>query len=364
MISLAWINPHGMQQELKGRGAQVNTSNPYLSLRYDSSDTSLLDEEHRLGEPTRHYLDHPKSIVNHITSEDLGFSYSLNPYQGCEHGCVYCYARNSHPYWGFSAGLDFEQKVVVKKNAPVLFRKFLEQKSWKGTPISISGNTDCYQPAERSYELTRQILDIALRYRQPVSLITKNALIIRDIDILREMASRNLVHVYLSITSMDEHLRRIMEPRTSTYTQRFKTLEELRKAGIRTGIMNAPIIPGLNDHEIFQILKCARDAGAVHAGYTMVRLNDAVKTIFTEWIQRHFPDRSAKVLHHIASCHGGELHDSKWHRRMKGEGPVAESIDRQFRIFTRKLGFSEVPMSLDSGSFRVPTAQLSLFDPM
>lgn len=351
-----------MSNRLKGRGAQVNTNNPFLKLSYDASDPSHLDEELSLGKPTSYYQDHPKQIVNPVTSKDLGFSYSLNPYQGCEHGCVYCYARNSHQYWGFSAGIDFEQKVIIKKNAPALFRKFLERKSWNGSPISIAGNTDCYQPAERIFRLTRQILEIALTYHQPISLITKNALILRDMDILTELASQKLVHVYVSITSLNEQLRRIMEPRTSTFEQRFNTIESLSQAGIDTGVMNAPIIPGLNDHESFQILKRAREAGAVHAGYTIVRLNDAVKEIFTDWIHKNFPDRAAKVLHHIASCHGGSLNDSEWHRRIKGSGQLAETIEQQFHLYCTKLGFPKDRMILDDSHFRIPNVQLSLFD--
>lgn len=345
----------------RGRGAQINPKNRYLPTSYEQLHPEAIDEWWQSDEKTEYLEEHAKTIVNKVTSPDLGLAYSLNPYQGCEHGCIYCYARNAHQYWGFSAGSDFEHKIIVKKNAPALFRRFLNQTSWEPVPISISGNTDCYQPVERKMGITRQLLEIALEYNQPIAMITKNALILRDKDLLSALASRQLVRVFVSITAMDEKLRLVMEPRTATYTQRLRVIRELSEAGVPMGVMSAPIIPGINDQEIPAILSAAREHGASDAGYTIVRLNDAVETIFKDWLEKNFPDRFEKVWNLICDCHGGEVHDSRWGRRMRGEGTIAEMIALQFRIHTRKLGFGEKRVVLDTTKFRRPGQQLSLF---
>lgn len=289
-------------------------------------------------------------------------AYSLNPYQGCEHGCIYCYARNSHEYWGYSAGLDFESRIVVKHNAPALLRKFFENKNWQPAPISLSGNTDCYQPVERKMKLTRQLLEICLDFRNPVGIITKNALILRDTDLLQELAARNLVCVYTSITAVDEKLRSLLEPRTATYKGRLQVLNTLSKKGIPTGIMNAPLIPGLNDTHMYDTLKAASEAGALWAGYTIVRLNGAIASIFKDWLYKTFPDRAEKVWHQIEACHDGQVNDSRPGTRMQGEGNFAEIIRQQFRLYCRKFHLNETRFEYDLSQFRrLKGGQLELF---
>ncbi|RZL59080.1 MAG: PA0069 family radical SAM protein, partial [Pedobacter sp.] len=257
----------------KGRGAQVNPHNKFLKDVYVKEHDEGIDDWEENDSKTSFIFENSKTIVNKVDSPDVGMAYSLNPYQGCEHGCTYCYARNSHQYWGYSAGIEFERKIIVKQDAPSLFKKFLEKKGWDASTISLSGNTDCYQPAERKFKLTRQLLEIALEYKQPIGMITKNSLILRDRDILQEMAKLNLCMVYVSINSLNEDLRQVMEPRTTTAKQRLRIVEELSKAGIPMGVMLAPLVPGLSDHEIPKILKAVADAGAIKAGYTVVRLN-------------------------------------------------------------------------------------------
>ena len=321
---------------LKGRGAQIKTGNRFMKNEYVTEHIEGLDEEMASAPTTQIFQDTPKKIVNKVDSPDLGMMYSMNPYQGCEHGCVYCYARNTHEYYGFSAGLDFESKIIVKKNAAVLLEQHLLQKNWNAVPIMLSGNTDCYQPQEKEFELTRSMLKVLARYRHPVSIITKNSLILRDIDLLADLASESLVHVMISITTLDEDLRRKMEPRTATSLKRMKVVEELNKAGIPTGIMNAPIIPGLNHHEIPAISQMASEHGAVEVGMTVVRLNGAIAKIFEDWLRKNFPDRFEKVWNQICDLHGGDVHDSMFGRRMRGEGNLAAIIHQLFKTSKRK----------------------------
>ena len=274
----------------------------------------------------------PKTIVNRVTSPDVNMDYSLNPYQGCEHGCSYCYARNSHQYWGYSAGLDFEQKILVKKNAPQILEKTINAKSWEVKPISLSGNTDCYQPIEKKLKITREILKVLAIHKHPVGIITKNALVTRDKDVLVELARENLVKVVFSINTLDEDLRRKMEPRTSTVKRRLAALEELGAAGIPCGVMMAPIIPGLNSHEILKLAEITAGCGSLSLGYTVVRLNENLSEIFSAWVENAFPDRANKVLNQIRSAHGGKLNDSRFRQRMKGEGRFAEMVKRTMEI--------------------------------
>jgi DNA repair photolyase len=275
---------------------------------------------------------------------------------------VYCYARNSHEYWGFSAGTDFESKIVVKKRAPELLREMFSSRKWKVAPISLSGNTDCYQPIERKLEITRKLLQVCLDYKNPVGIITKNALILRDLDILQELNKYQLVSVYTSITSMDEDLRRKLEPRTSKYMDRIKILETLSKAGIHTGVMNAPIIPGINDHHMYEVLRMASHAGAKSAGYTMVRLNGAIASIFENWLSHTFPDRAQKVMNLIADCHGGAVNDSRFGTRMKGEGNLSEIIANQFKLYTKQFHLNEEHFEFNLNDFvRLQPGQLRLF---
>jgi DNA repair photolyase len=320
----------------KGRGAQIKTSNKFLKAHYVDEHIEGLDEPLLENTATQIFYESPKKIVNKVDSPDLGFVFSMNPYQGCEHGCIYCYARNTHEYYGFSAGLDFESKIIVKQNAPQLLEQQLLNKNWNAVPIMLSGNTDCYQPLERKLEITRRLLKVLVQYRHPVSIISKNSLITRDIDLLKDLASDNLVHVMISITSLDENLRRQLEPRTASAIKRLKTVEALAKANIPVGIMNAPIIPGLNHHEIPSILKAAAEHGALTAGMTIVRLNGSIGTIFEDWLRKNFPDRFEKVWNQICSMHGGTVNDSQFGRKMKGEGNFADAIHQLFRSSKKK----------------------------
>ena len=345
----------------KGRGAQLNPKNKYLRNEYAQEHPEGIDEWWQADVPTQIIEEHAKNLVNKVDSPDVGMWYSMNPYQGCEHGCIYCYARNAHQYWGLSAGLDFERKIIVKKNAPELLRKFLDNKNWTGKPIGLSGNTDCYQPLERKMFITRQLLEVALEYRQPLGIITKNALVLRDKYLLQQLAKDRLVCVYVSITSLQEELRQKMEPRTTTAEQRFRIVRELTDAGVPVGVMTAPMIPGLNDHEMPQLLEMAARNGARFAGYTVVRLNDAVKIIFHDWLYKNFPDRADKVWHLIESMHGGQVNDSEFGRRMRGDGNIADLIRQQFKIHTRKNGLNNERFEFDTSLFQRPQKQLSLF---
>jgi len=346
---------------VKGRGAQFNPHNRFAKNDYVKEHEEGIDEWEEEDHKTTFIFGKSKSIVNKVESPDVGMAYSLNPYQGCEHGCTYCYARNAHEYWGFSAGLDFERKIIVKTDAPALFKKFLERKGWDASVISLSGNTDCYQPAERKFRITRQLLEIALEYRQPIGMITKNALILRDIDLLTEMAKLNLCMVYVSINSLNEQLRQKMEPRTTTAKQRLKIVEQLSNAGIPMGVMVAPLVPGLSDHEIPAILKTIANCGAIAAGYTVVRLNGAIGGIFEDWLRKNYPDRFEKVWHMIQSCHGGNVNDSRFGDRMRGDGNIAKLIRDSFKLHCRLNQLNEVKITLDSSLFKIPKVQLSMF---
>ncbi len=324
-----------MKNLIKGRGAQINPSDRFSKYIYDK-DPNPEDVEDGKYRRSQYIEVFPKTIVNKVDSPDVGMDYSINPYQGCEHGCVYCYARNTHPFWGYSAGLDFETKILVKKNAPDLLHQFLSKPNWKGDTIVLSGNTDCYQPIESKLKITRSLLKVFLSFRHSTGVITKNSLIQRDLDILSDLARQNLVHVIISITTLDEALRQKLEPRTATIKQRLQTIAHFSKEGIPVGVMVAPIIPGLNDHEVIEIVRLASLMGATKAGYTIVRLNGDVQPVFTHWLEANYPDRCEKVLAKIASCHDGRLNDSRSHTRMKGEGIIARMIGDQFKLAVAK----------------------------
>lgn len=328
-------------QYIWGRGAQKNVQNRFFAESYEVSDDFLnyCDAEGDDPDPNKtHYLEvFPKTIVNRVESPDVGMAYSMNSYQGCEHGCIYCYARNSHEYWGYSAGLDFERKILVKKNAPRLLEEKLQSKSWKAQTIVMSGNTDCYQPAERRFGITRQCLEIFYKYRHPVAIITKNALISRDIDIVSKLAQDDLISVSVSITSLSEKTRQLVEPRTASIKKRLETVKLLSQNGVPVNVMIAPVIPGINSHEIIPLAKAASDAGAVSIAHTLVRLNGAIGEIFTDWAHKAMPDRAQKVLNQIRECHGGNLNDSRWGNRMRGDGTFAEQIQSQMRLARRKF---------------------------
>src|SRR6201986_4421693 len=315
----------------KGRGAQVNTHNKFLKNKYVLEHIEGLDEPLLENSATQLFEENPKKIVSESNSPDLSHMYSINPYQGCEHGCVYCYARNSHEYYGFSAGLDFERKIIVKRNAPELLEQYFNKKNYQPVAILLSGNTDCYQPIERRLKITRALLQVFLQYKNPVSIITKNNVIIRDLDIISELAKLNLVHVNVSITSLNEQLRQKLEPRTVTASGRLGVIQKLSEIGVPVRVMAAPIIPGLNSEEIPAIIKAAADKGALAAGFTIVRLNGSISEIFTDWVHKAFPYRADKVLNMIKACHDGKLNDSDCGRRMSGDGNMAQSIHQLFR---------------------------------
>jgi DNA repair photolyase len=325
---------------LKGRGAQINPTSQYERVVRSAEplDWALVASEWEEDELKTQYLEtHPKTILNKVESPDIPLEWSLNPYQGCEHGCIYCYARNTHPYWGYSAGLDFERKILIKRNAAQLLEKELKKKSWKAAPVMFAGNTDVYQPAERKFGITRECLEVFLKYRHPVGLITKNSLIMRDLDLLQQLASERLVQVAISITTLQEETRQFLEPRTATVAQRLKTVEMLSNAGIPVFVMAAPIIPGLNDHEIIPMVKAVAERGALGVGHTMVRLNGDVGIIFEDWIRKAMPDRADRVLNRIKDTHGGSLEEKRFGKRMRGEGNIADIIHAQFRVAKEKF---------------------------
>jgi DNA repair photolyase len=345
----------------KGRGAQYNTKNKFLKSETTREHIEAIDDWVEPNVQTQYIEVFPKSIVNKVDSPDVGMWYSMNPYQGCEHGCIYCYARNSFEYWGYSAGLDFESKILVKKEAPKLLRKFLMNPKWECVPISISGNTDCYQPAERSFRITRQLLEVCNEFNQPVGIITKNAGILRDKDLLQEMARKQLVSVLVSVTSFNEDLRRAMEPRTTTGVQRIRTIEELSKLGVPMGVMLGPMIPGLNEYEMPAIIKAASEAGARFSAYTFIRLNGAIKFLFHDWLYKNFPDRADKVWHMIEGSHDGKVNDSRWGVRMRGEGGIAKMVNDQYHTYTKKYGLGHERLEVDCSRFMRPGGQGSLF---
>lgn len=346
---------------LKGRGAQINPTNRFHSHSKGEDFDDLDERTDEVGE-TKFIEVFPRTIVNKVPSPDVPMYYSMNPYQGCEHGCIYCYARPTHEYWGYSAGIDFERVILVKKNAPELLRATLSKKKWEVHTIGLSGNTDCYQPIERKYEITRKLLEVALEFRQPISIITKNALILRDVDILKEMAALNLIAVNVSLTTLREDLRRVLEPRTATSNRKLQTIETLSKEGIPVNVMMAPIIPALNDDEIFSVGKQVSEHGARTMFYQIVRLNGPNEAIFSDWVQQNFPDRAEKVLNQLKEIHGGKVSNTRFRERMSGGGGVlGMNIQRQFELAKKRFGLNESFPKLRTDLFQIPTNQLRLF---
>lgn len=343
----------------QGRGSQINPTNRFESLSYRTEDSYLEylkqnEEDVSQSRKTQFIKVYPKTIVNKVTSPDVGMQWSINPYQGCEHGCAYCYARNSHEYWGYNAGGDFEEVILVKENAPDLLIKHLRKKSWRPQTIVLSGNTDCYQPAERQFEITRKLLEIFLEYRNPVGIITKNALLQRDLDIYEQLQKRNLVRVNISITSLDENLRRRLEPRTATAHKRLETVRKLSEIGVPVNVMIAPVIAGLNSHEVFNIARASAEAGASSIAHTMVRLNGQIGKIFMDWVQHHYPDRAEKIQHQIEETHGGTLNDSDWGRRIRGEGQIADQVKSMMSLARKKFFAGKKTPAINTKDFRRP----------
>ena len=340
----------------KGQGAQKNEINRFDRYTFEAEDEDFEKVKTSFTEVF------PKTIVNEVKSPDLRMEYSMNPYQGCEHGCSYCFARPTHEYWGFSAGLDFERKIMVKKNAPELLEKFFQKRNYVPKTIMLSGNTDCYQPAERQFEITRKILKVCLDYRHPISILSKNALVLRDLDLLKPMAEQNLISVGLSIPTINEEIRRKMEPRTSSTYNKLKAIEILSENQIPTMAMVAPVIPGVTSDESLNILKTVSEAGAQTFGYSLIRLNDTVEPVFVNWINAKFPDRAQKVLNLIRSMRGGKLGEKRYHERYKGEGNIAEMIHNTFALGRRKFFADKEMPKLSSENFTgTKTQQLRLF---
>lgn len=347
---------------IRGRGADFNPVNRFGDGHYFDADPDEFEDEERKIK-TVYYSDHSKTAITYNNSPDVGFNASLNPYRGCEHGCIYCYARPTHEYFGLSAGTDFETKIMVKYRAPELLREELMSPKWKPQVLAMSGVTDAFQPVERKLQLTRRCLEVLAEFRNPVGIITKNHLVTRDIDHLKKLAEVNAASVCLSITSLDADLIGKMEPRTSRPERRLDAIRQLTDAGIRAGVNVAPVIPGLTDHEMPAILKAAADAGAVFAGFVPLRLPYAVSDLFVNWLEQCFPDRKGKVLHKIMEMRGGRLNDPRFIERMRGEGKIIENIRNMFAVYSNKYGLNKLHIGLSTASFRRPSknGQLDMF---
>ncbi len=332
------------------RGATENPPNRFEKIQLEP-DADWNPEDDALPR-TQFFKDHSQTVIARNDSPDVGFDASLNPYRGCEHGCIYCYARPTHEFLGFSAGLDFESKIMVKEDAPELLRRELSEPKWAPQVIFLSGVTDCYQPVERTLKLTRRCLEVLAEFRNPVFIVTKNQLVTRDTDLLGELARHQAAAVWLSITTLDSELRTVMEPRTSPPAARLAAIRELAGAGIPVGVNVAPIIPGLTDHEIPAILQAAAEAGATAAGYALVRLPYAVAPLFEQWLGMHFPGHNEKVLNRLRAMHGGKLNDSQWGKRFSGEGIFAEQIGQMFEVARRKAGIRGGDPALSTAAFR------------
>jgi DNA repair photolyase len=346
-------------RKFHARGASINPANRFEALHFEEDPYDEVDEDSR-PRKTIFYRDGSQSIIARNNSPDVGFETSVNPYRGCEHGCVYCYARPTHEYLGFSAGIDFESRIMVKLDAPKLLEAELSSRRWRPQVIAISGVTDPYQPIERKLEITRGCLQVLARFRNPVGIITKNRLVTRDSDLLGELAEFSCAAVNVSVTSLVEELQRVLEPRTSPPHARLEAISKLREAGVPVGVMVAPVIPGLTDHEMPGILTACAKVGAQFAGYTIMRLPFAVAPLFERWLDEYFPERKAKVLSRIRSVRGGDrLSDPRWGTRIKGEGIFAEQIARLFQMSCRKAGIGPRP-ELSTQHFRHPCEQLTL----
>ncbi len=336
----------------RGRGTGQNPENRYeqIHLEYDAAEGA----EEEVAVPTVLYRDRSRSILAENDSPDIPFRFSLNPYRGCEHGCIYCYARPSHEYLSFSAGLDFERRLMVKEDAPELLRQALLSPRWQPQTVCLSGNTDCYQPVERHLRLTRRCLEVFAELRNPVGVITKSALVTRDIDILSDLARADAAHVFVSITSLDDELAGRMEPRAARPSRRLEAVAGLAAAGIPVGVMVAPVVPGLNDSEIPAIVAAAADAGARSAGYILLRLPKPVDALFAEWLEVHYPERRQRVLGRIRQCRSGRLSDARFGQRMRGQGAYAEHIGALFHAAAKRHDLDRALPALSAAGFARP----------
>ena len=345
---------------LRGRGSATNPKNRFEATERVPEPPEDYDE---LSAPhTQFFPDGSKSLIAYNDSPDVGFDASINPYRGCEHGCVYCYARPTHEYLGFSAGLDFETKIMVKEDAPELLRQELSNRKWQPQLLGISGVTDCYQPAEKKYQLTRRCLEVLLEFRNPAVIVTKNHLITRDIDILSELAKFDCIGVTISLTTLDGKLASALEPRASSPARRLAAIRQLADAGVPVGYLQAPMIPGLTDAEAPAIALAAKKAGATFSGYVALRLPFAVKDLFEQWLGQHYPDKKEKILHRVREIRGGKLNDANFQSRMRGEGIYAEQMAKLFQLGRKKSGITERWPKLTTEHFRRPEKdQLNLF---
>lgn len=338
---------------IRGRGALANPSGRFERLML-ATEAETYNALHEAGLedgarqiPTQTFKDRSRSIISTNDSPDLGMDASLNPYRGCEHGCIYCYSRPTHEYFGLSAGLDFETKIFAKPDAAALLAKTLNAPSWRPRAITLSGVTDCYQPLEKTMKITRACLEVLRDFRNPAAIITKNFLVTRDADIFKEMAAFDGIHIYVSITTLDGTLARAMEPRASQPRMRLRAIESLAGQGIPVGVMIGPVLPGLTDHEIPAILEAASTAGARAASYTMLRLPHGVKDLFQAWVEKHYPDRAEKILNRLREMHGGKLYDSDFGARMRGKGVHADHVAALFALYKKRYGLNRLaPLSI------------------
>lgn len=352
-------------KKIKGRGAQLNPKNRFEKMNIDLFKPDEVDVDPDIPDtkiPTTFFKDHSKTAIAKNDSYDVGFDYSFNPYRGCEHGCVYCYARQTHEYLGFSSGIDFETKIMIKEDGPELLEKEFRKKSYISKLIAFSGNTDCYQPIEKKLEITRRALQVCLKYKNPVSIITKNALIQRDADVIKELSDQYLAVVTMSITTLDKQLANKMEPRTSSPEMRLNTIKYFAERNIPIGVNVAPIIPGLNDKEIPEILKQASLNGATHAGNIMLRLPFAVKDLFLDWVKREFPERANKIINRIKDVRDGKLNSSGWEERFTGKGEIADAIHHLFDLSCKKYNLNREKTELRTDLFiRNFSTQMDMF---
>lgn len=347
----------------RGRGAVRNVRS-----RFDAWEVVETPDEsgYDAAEPLRTQVQRirAKTVIRRNDSPDVAFDQSINPYQGCEHGCVYCFARPTHAFWDLSPGLDFESKILVKENAVEVLRSELRSRSYRCKPIVLGANTDAYQPVEKRLELTRGLVKVLVESRHPLSVVTKSSLVLRDIDLLAPHARSGRAAVFVSITTLDPRLARKMEPRAASPQRRLETVRQLNAAGVPVGVMASPMIPGLNDHELESILEAGAKAGASYASTILLRLPHELKQIFDDWLEEHFPDRAGKVTNHLRSMRGGKLYDAQFGRRMRGVGPMADLLSRRFEIAARRFGLSRTVRPLDTDAFEPPIApgdQRSLF---
>ena len=353
-----------MQKNKAGRGSITNPPNRYQTNHHQATDDGWeLDDETPPTIKTEVSTDNTKTIINPVQSPDLPFDRSINPYRGCEHGCIYCYARPSHAYLDLSPGLDFESRLIAKPQAPELLRKELNKISYQCQPIAIGTNTDPYQPIDKEWKITRRILEVLNEYNHPVSIVTKSSLIERDMDILTNMASRNLVQVFISISSLDRSLTRKMEPRAAAPQRRLKTIQRLSEAAIPVGVLVAPLIPFLNDSEMENVLKSCQQVGANSADYVMLRLPLEVEIMFQEWLTTHFPDKKNRILQRIRDLRAGKLNDSTYEQRLRGQGQYADLIAQRFKLSRKRFNIHEQPYQLDTSLFKPPKipVQVELF---